>query len=156
MSNPIETRVLGVPDVPVLRNMLTMFGHAFGDLPTYTASQPDDGYLRRLLESDTFVAVSALSATDVVGGLTGYVLPKFEQARSELYIYDLAVAHAYRRRGVASAMIERLRALAATRGIYVIYVQADGGDAPAISLYTKFGVPEDVHHFDIEPRDDAA
>jgi aminoglycoside 3-N-acetyltransferase I len=34
----------------------------------------------------------------------------------------------------------------------VIYVQADHGDAPAISLYESLGTREDVLHFDISPR----
>jgi aminoglycoside 3-N-acetyltransferase I len=85
--------------------------------------------------------------------LAGYVLPKFEQARSEFYLYDLAVDSAHRRRGVATAMIERLKRLAVTRGIYVIFVQADHGDDPAIALYTKLGLREDVYHFDILPRE---
>jgi hypothetical protein len=34
----------------------------------------------------------------------------------------------------------------------VIFVQADHVDAPAIALYTKLGVREDVLHFDIDPR----
>jgi aminoglycoside 3-N-acetyltransferase I len=38
-----------------------------------------------------------------VGGLIAYELEKFERARSELYIYDLAVAEDHRRRGVATA-----------------------------------------------------
>lgn len=155
-SGPIETRVLGAQDVLVLRSMLGMFGRAFEDLPTYTADQPDDEYLRRLLESPAFVAVAALAGTDVVGGLAGYVLPKFEQVRSELYIYDLAVEEAHRGRGVATAMIQELQSLAAARGIYVIFVQADHGDDPAIALYTKLGVREEVLHFDIAPRKDAA
>jgi aminoglycoside 3-N-acetyltransferase I len=37
-------------------------------------------------------------------------------------------------------------------GAWVIYVQADDGDEPAIALYTKLGKREDVMHFDIEPR----
>jgi len=156
MNLPIEIRVLDARDVTVLRNMLAMFGRAFGDVPTYTANQPDDGYLRGLLESRTFIAVAALAGTDVVGGLAGYVLPKFEQARSEFYIYDLAVDEAYRRRGVATAMIEELKSVARERGIYVIFVQADYGDDPAIALYSKLGVREEVLHFDIAPRSDVA
>lgn len=35
-------------------------------------------------------------------------------------------------------------------GAYVIFVQADYGDEPAISLYTKLGRREDVMHFDID------
>jgi len=37
----------------------------------------------------------------------------------------------------------------AARGGYVIYVQADLADSPAIELYTKLGTREDVLHFDI-------
>ena len=147
----MRDRVLDQQDVAVLRKMLAMFGRAFGAVRTYTASQPDDAYLQQLLGSETFIAVAALDGPEVVGGLAGYVLPKFEQARSEFYIYDLAVAEAYRRRGVATAMIRELQALAAKRGIYVIFVQADQGDDPAIALYTKLGVREEVLHFDIAP-----
>ena len=47
--------------------MLVMFGQAFGDVPTYTAKQPDEAYLHRLLESQPFVAIAALAGTDIVG-----------------------------------------------------------------------------------------
>lgn len=152
----VEVRVLKGDDVALARAMLDLFGRAFDDVATYADKQPDDRYLQRLLGSDTFVAVVAHVGTRVVGGLAGYVLPKFEQARSEFYIYDLAVDSGYRRRGVATAMIERLKQLAATRGIHVIFVQADYGDDPAIALYTKLGTREDVLHFDIAPGNSAA
>jgi aminoglycoside 3-N-acetyltransferase I len=156
MSTPTEVRVLGPQDGGALRTMLAMFGRAFDDVPTYAANQPEDRYLEGLLASQTFVAMVALTGTDVVGGLAGYVLPKFEQARSEFYIYDLAVDEAHRRRGVATAIIQELKSLATARGIYVIFVQADHGDDPAIALYTKLGVREEVLHFDIAPRKNAA
>jgi len=92
----------------------------------------------------------ALSGTQVVGGLVAYELDKLERARRELYIYDLAVATGYRRRGIATALIEHLRTIAARRNVWVIYVQADYGDDPAIALYEKLGTREDVMHFDIE------
>ena len=92
-----------------------------------------------------------MQAGEVLGGLVAYELPKFEQARSEIYIYDLAVAEAHRRRGVATALIRRLQAIAAERGAWVIFVQADRGDDPAIALYSKLGTREDVLHFDIAP-----
>src|SRR3546814_11981030 len=76
--------------------------------------------------------------------IAAYVLPKFEQERSEIYIYDLAVAQAHRRQGIATAMIDELRRIASQRGAWVIYVQADLGDEPAIALYTKLGMREDV------------
>jgi aminoglycoside 3-N-acetyltransferase I len=89
----------------------------------------------------------------VIGALVGYQLDKFEQARSEIYIYDLAVDDPHRRKGVATALIDHLRGIARERGAWVIYVQADYGDDPAIALYTKLGVREDVMHFDIDPAE---
>lgn len=136
--------------------MLSMFGRAFAEPATYVAHQPEDPYLRNLLASNTFIAIVAVAGGKVIGGIAAYVLEKFEQARSELYIYDLAVDEHHRRRGVATAMITALQNLAAARGIYVIFVQADQGDEPAIALYTKLGVREDVLHFDIAPQERAA
>jgi aminoglycoside 3-N-acetyltransferase I len=135
--------------------MLHLFGRAFTDPGTYAANQPDDAYLGQLLDSGTFVAIGAMRGEDVVGGLAAYVLPKFEQARTEVYIYDLAVDEPYRRKGVATAMIEQLKHVAAARGAYVIFVQADYGDEAAIQLYTKLGRREDVIHFDILPSSGA-
>jgi len=78
------------------------------------------------------------------------VLEKFERERSEVYIYDLAVAEAHRRRGLATRLIEELKRVAKHKGAYVIFVQADPPDAPALKLYESLGVREDVHHFDID------
>lgn len=152
MSIPTVTRVLTASDVPSLRAMLGLFAEAFEDPESYASRPPDDDYLARLLASETFLAVAAFNDGRIVGGLAGYVLPKFEQARSEFYIYDLAVAEAFRRRGIATALVEELGRAAAERGIYVIFVQADYGDDPAVALYTKLGIREDVMHFDILPR----
>jgi aminoglycoside 3-N-acetyltransferase I len=156
MKKTCDVRILDAGDVVSLRDMLSLFGRAFGEPAIYAERQPDDPYLRNLLASNTFIAVAAVAAGKVIGGLAAYVLHKFEQARSELYIYDLAVEERHRRQGVATAMISELQNLAAARGIYVIFVQADHGDEPAIALYTKLGVREDVLHFDIAPLQRAA
>lgn len=142
-------------DLLTMRRLLAMFGDAFDDRPAYTAAQPDDAYLQNLLASDGFIAIAAEQGGAVVGGLAAYVLRKFEQARSEIYIYDLAVAEAQRRQGIATALIAELQRIAAQRGAYVIFVQADLGDDAAIALYSKLGVREDVLHFDIAPSPQA-
>jgi aminoglycoside 3-N-acetyltransferase I len=151
MTDLPSIRVLGPGDTEVLRRMLDMFGVAFTEPSTYSAHQPDDAYLEGLLANPQFVAIAAIAAEGVIGGLVGYVLPKFEQRRSEFYVYDLAVADTHRRKGVATALIGELKRQARQRGIYVIFVQADYGDEAAVALYTKLGVREDVMHFDIVP-----
>jgi aminoglycoside 3-N-acetyltransferase I len=140
---------LGRDDLALMSGLLSMFGTAFDDAATYDARRPDPTYLRELLGSNTFVALTAIDGGEVVGGLAAYVLPKFEQQRREIYIYDLAVAAAHRRRGIATALIEELRKIGREIGAWVIFVQADLGDAPAIALYDKLGLREDVLHFDI-------
>ncbi len=142
-------RLLTSDDVPLLEAMLTMFGKAFGDPASYDDARPSRAYLARLLARDTFIALAALDGEAVVGGIAAYVLDKFEQERSEIYIYDLAVAETHRRRGIATAMIRELQRIAADRGAWVIFVQADHGDDPAIALYSGLGQREDVLHFDI-------
>lgn len=142
---------LGPDAIPRMRALLDLFGRAFDDRPGYCERQPDDAYLRDLLANPGFIALAALEGVQVVGGLAAYVLPKFEQARSEIYIYDLAVDEAWRRRGIATQLIGALQRMAAERGAWVIYVQADYGDDPAVALYEKLGTREDVMHFDIPP-----
>ena len=142
-------RELTCDDVDLFRELLAVMGQAFGELDTYTSAQPSTAYLRKLLGGDQFIALAALAEGAVIGGLAAYELPKFEQARSEIYIYDLAVASHHRRKGVATALVNELRAIGAARGAYVIFVQADPPDEPAVALYTKLGAREDVLHFDI-------
>ncbi len=151
MNNALSIVRLRDVDLNRMRSMLDMFGEVFGDRKSYCEHQPDDAYLNDLLARDDFIAIAAVIGGEVVGGLAAYELRKFEQARSELYIYDLAVSEACRRRGIATALIEALKEIARARGAYVIYVQADYGDDPAIALYSKLGVREDVMHFDIDP-----
>jgi aminoglycoside 3-N-acetyltransferase I len=150
-SASLNIRLLGPDDVALLEAVAETFGKAFDDEQTYCGARPSFAYLERLLGSDYFIALAALEDGEVVGGLAAYELRKFEQERSEIYIYDLAVAEAYRRRGIATTLIGELRKLAMARGAWVIYVQADLGDEPAIALYTKVGAREDVLHFDIAP-----
>jgi aminoglycoside 3-N-acetyltransferase I len=148
-SVPFSVRQLTPDDVALMEAMLTTFGKAFDEEETYSAARPSTAYLARLLGSDHFIAAAALKNDEVVGGIAAYELQKFEQERSEIYIYDLAVAAAHRRKGIATALIRELKKIAAARGAYVIFVQADIGDAPAIGLYTKLGTRQDVLHFDI-------
>jgi hypothetical protein len=88
MTGPAIRR-LTARDLSAMRTMLTPFGDAFGEPDTYTAAQPDDAYLGRLLGGGQFIAIAAMAEGTVTGDLAAYVLPKFEQARSEVYIYDL-------------------------------------------------------------------
>jgi aminoglycoside 3-N-acetyltransferase I len=135
MYASLKLHQLTTADVPFLRALNELFGKAFDDRATYGADPPSDVYLRALLAKEHVVVLVALLGQEVVGGLVAY---------------DLAVAEVHRRQGIATALIKRLREIAVRRGAWVVYVQADYGDEPAIALYDKLGTREEVLHFDID------
>jgi aminoglycoside 3-N-acetyltransferase I len=149
MSTSFRLARLAPTDVALMRALNALFERAFGDPEAYGSRPPSESYLRGLLAKEHVIALAALVADEVAGGLVAYELEKFEQERREIYIYDLAVAERHRRQGIATVLIERLREIAAERGAWVVYVQADYGDDPAIALYEKLGQREEVLHFDI-------
>ena len=142
-------RRLEAADVAGLRALNAVFAAAFDDPALYDDAPPSDDYLRDLLADPHFIALVAEREGTMVGGLIAYVLRKPERARAEVYIYDLAVLKAHRRAGVATSLIEALKPIAKARGAWVIFVQADYVDPPAIALYEKLGAREEVLHFDI-------
>lgn len=148
-STPITIHRLTKQDLQRMDALLTLFGEVFEEPETYGAARPDPAYMERLLGQEHFIALVAERDGAIVGGLAAYELEKFEQARSEIFVYDLAVHAAHRRQGIATALIEALKPIARACGAYVIFIQAEQGDAPPIALYSKLGTKEDVHHFDI-------
>ncbi|WP_338722456.1 AAC(3)-I family aminoglycoside N-acetyltransferase [Devosia sp. XK-2] len=151
MSN-WQIKRLGPDDIGLFRQMNGLFAEVFEDETTYLATPPSDRYVRELLAKETVHALMAIEAGAVIGALVAYELSKFESERAEVYIYDLAVSAAQRRKGIATELIGQLCDIASQRGAWVVYVQADYVDEPAVALYTKLGTREDVMHFDIPVR----
>ena len=145
----LQIQRLSRTDTALLRQLNAMFAQAFGDPDTYLGAPPDDTYCAQALAQPQLIALAALLDGAVVGGAVAYELPKLERARSEVYLYDLAVAETHRRKGIATRLIERLRAIAHERGAWVVFVLAYLGDDPAMAWYTKLGLRVDVLHFDL-------
>ena len=146
-----SVRRLTRSDLLALRHLNEVFAAAFDDPRSYRP-KPSDRYVRTLLAKKHVIVLAALHKRQVVGGLVAYVLEKFERARSEVYLYDLAVAAEFRRQGVARKLIEHLKVEARKAGAWVIFVQADRPDTPAIRLYESLGEREEPLHFDIPVR----
>ena len=149
VNSTLEIQRLSERSLSRMDELLDLFGEAFEDPATYGRARPGRDYLSALLAGESFIALAALKEGRVVGGLAAYELKKFEQARSEIFIYDLAVAEAQRRQGIATALIEALKPIARARGAWVIVVLADRDDAPAVAVYERLGRREEVLLFDI-------
>ena len=150
MEKKYSYKVLKSSDVPLMKDLLTVFGQAFDDEEMYQKNTPSDIYLQTQLDDKNCVVIAALKENAVVGGLIAYVLPKLEQEKSEIYLYDLAVDENYRLQGIATQLIEELKRVGKEIGAWVIFVQADRVDEPAIKLYESLTQhKEDPFHFDI-------
>jgi aminoglycoside 3-N-acetyltransferase I len=147
-SFPFEIERLSSHQIAEMREALRVFADSFEEEENFFSAPPGDAYLRRLLSDGRFVLLAAKSDGKVVGALSAYELMKYEQERSEFYIYDLAVAKPFRRRGIARSLIEALKLIARDAGAWVIFVQADREDEPAVALYRSMGVEEQPLHFD--------
>lgn len=135
--------------------MNAVFSEVFEEPHNYSDLKPDDAYCESWLANRANVAILAQSGGEPVGALGGYILAKFEQARSEGFIYDLAVAEGHRRRGVATQLIGEMRRIARECGAWTVFVQADVNpeDEPARALYRKLAHEEiTALHFDISPQ----
>ncbi|MBX3293145.1 MAG: GNAT family N-acetyltransferase [Acidobacteria bacterium] len=53
---------------------------------------------------------------------------------------------------MATGLINKLREIARERGAWVIYVQADDGDDPAVKLYESLGTGETFTAQSTQPR----
>ena len=113
-------------------------------------SEPD--LLLRLGNEDVWVLV-AMDQGEILGGLVGYELPKFETQRSELYLYDLAVESAHQGQGIGRGLLDALIAQVKTTDIWAVFVQADLGDEVPNALYQSYGYKQEkVHHYDLWQR----
>ncbi len=139
---------LGADDLAAMQAANRLFAEVFGE-EGYHGPPAGPDHLRKLLADGKFIALTAHVDGELAGALAAYELVKFEAERSEIYIYDLAVIVSYRRQGVATALIEQVKAIARDVGAWVVFVQADPPDAPAVALYDKLGTREEVLHFDI-------
>lgn len=148
-SFPFEIERLSSRQIAEMREALRVFADSFEEEENFFSAPPGDAYLRRLLSDGHFVLLAAKSDGKVVGALSAYELMKYEQERSEFYIYDLAVAEPFRRRGIARSLIEALKPIARDAGAWVVFVQADREDEPAVALYRSMGVEEQPLHFDL-------
>ncbi len=108
--------------------------------------------LRSQLSDDRHVF---LAAVDAGGTVLGYVGMMF--VLDEGYISNVAVAPAYRRQGVADALISALMTRAEELNLAFVTLEVRAGNEPAKSLYAKHGfvpVGRRKNYYDL-PKEDA-
>jgi len=104
-----------------------------------------------LLRDERTVFVAAFDAGAPVGFAFGFVLPRRHGAPTILFVYEVGVDEAYRRRGIAK---ELMRRLAAEAGAGEGFVLTEPDNEAANALYRSLGgAPAEVVQWDFEYAD---
>lgn len=99
---------------------------------------PEAKWTRQFLAKDDHHLYLAMDGDRPVGFVTG-VETIHPDKGTEMFLYELGVAPAFRRRGIGSTLVRELAALADQRGCYGMWVLTEASDTPAIATYRTAG-----------------
>jgi len=81
----------------------------------------------------------AEDAGELAGYVIAYRLDRLDREAKQLFIYDLGVSSAHRRRGVGTALMAQIRKLVAAESMMEAFVLTDRDNEAAIGLYRASG-----------------
>ena len=142
----VEIKKLSPLDVGQFVELIRVFEDVF---EMKDLSIPDKDHLRRVLETENFLAFVAISDGKVLGGLTAHVLQQYYSSVPQIYIYDLGVKTAFQRQGIGRSLISAVNSHGKLIGAEEAFVQAELEDEDAIAFYrsTRPADEERALHF---------
>jgi [ribosomal protein S18]-alanine N-acetyltransferase len=99
---------------------------------------PQEEWARSFLDEPTHHLLIAYLGEHPVGFVTGVEMIHPDKGR-EMFLYELSVGPAWRRRGVAKALIQRLIEIARERDCYGMWVLTEEDNEGALATYTSAG-----------------
>jgi len=102
-----------------------------------SSRSPDS--LRAFLGNPANYLLIAEAGGEVGGFLMAYRLERADREASQMFVYELGVAAPWRGRGLATALVEGITALARAEGMFEAFVLTSRGNEPARRLYERTG-----------------
>jgi GNAT superfamily N-acetyltransferase len=151
-----DTRLLSAPDHHLLLPLLAEYGSEMAPhLAGLQAAEP--AAMLRLLANDPRAEVlAAFSGDEALGFAHFFDLPEIVFARRCGALDDLFVRAAFRRRGIAQALITALAALGRARGWSHLRWIVPESDLGAIALYEGIATRAPWHSFVLRLAPDAS
>ena len=105
---------------------------------------PEEAATARFLADPGHHLLFAYDETDRPIGMVSGVETTHPDKGTEMFLYELAVAEHARRRGVGTALVNALAALARDRGCYGMWVGVDTDNVAAVATYRGAGADEEA------------
>lgn len=123
-----------VDNVNQFKELLDVFAEVF----EWNNSKTNTDYIAGVLENKSFLSLAATVNNKVIGGLTAYILPDYENCKSMIYIYDLGVKTSFQKKGIGKKLIQYLIEYARENDFEEIFVDTEQyNNEDAISFYKK-------------------
>ena len=112
-----------------------------GDESVVRALRTDDGDgdPEGLLADPRTLMLVAFDEEQPVGFVLAHELPRRHGDRAKLFVYEVEVAEDHQRRGIASALLDRLADIARERGMRIGFVLTEPDNTAANALYASAG-----------------
>jgi aminoglycoside 3-N-acetyltransferase I len=142
----LEIAKLGPADVDMFTELIKIFSEVF-EMKDF--NPPVKSHLQNTLNKPGFMAFAATIDSEIVGGMTVYILDQYYSEKPLAYLFDLAILKKYQRRRIGTELIGFLKDYCRYEGFEEIFVQADVVDDYALEFYRSTGITEeeDVRHF---------
>jgi len=101
----------------------------------------EDRFLAAFLASEAHEMIVALAGDLVVGMISGVVYLHPDKP-PQLWINEVGTAEAWRRRGIARALVQAMLTLARLRGCAAAWLGTEADNLPARALYRRTGARE--------------
>jgi GNAT superfamily N-acetyltransferase len=95
--------------------------------------------MRLFLANPLNYLLVAVDDNKTIGYLFAYELQRPDREQSMILLYDITVIDEYRKKGVGTALVERLKALCKNKPIMKMFVPTNRSNIPAVRLYEKTG-----------------
>jgi ribosomal protein S18 acetylase RimI-like enzyme len=106
----------------------------------------DEDELVQLFGSDVETCLVAEEAGRLVGFALGHLMDKPRSAWRYGWLMWLGVARGYKRRGVASRLVNQLTRLFIERGARIMLVDTDESNAGALAFFRRQGFGREIRH----------
>jgi ribosomal protein S18 acetylase RimI-like enzyme len=112
--------------------------------------RPDPEATRRFLAEPTHHLLLAYDdGGEAVGFVSGVEVTHPDKG-TEMFLYELAVDESVRRRGIGTALVQALDALARERGCFAMFGFTDADNGAALATYARAGAKTPSSHLMFE------